>query len=588
MKPKLLICALAAVLSLGWNASAQTTGPNIVVNGDFETGSLLNWTQSGNTGDTFVQSGPFNPSHAGPYSGSYYLLAGPVTNPGFISQNLVTIPGTQYLLTYHLASDGYTPNQFEAIVGSTTLFNQTNVPQQGYTTYSYSYSATGSSTLLEFGFRDDPGLLSLDDISFVSLSLAGTPGLTPNQSAIAINLDFNTGGGSIAPIIATIATSSSFSQIAEDLNELSPQKLQILRSIAFDNFGFTANQLDNHLASLRYGGGGFDTSGLQVLDSSGSTTLSQIKSHLLAWNPAPNSAGVLSDVVDPVMAAAQPAADPNRWNTFIAGNVDLGNASGTADMPRASYTTGDVTAGADYRIDDHWAVGALFGFGHTSANTDSYGSKVRVDSYSPGVYATYAGHGWYANGLVAYNSNVYSESRMIPFLGTTASGSPHGNQISGNVDGGYEFKRGDWTFGPTLGVRYVNLDISGFTESGAGGADLDVNAQNVSSLRSELGGEFRYNWSWYGGKVIATPHVSAAWQHEYLDNNTGITSQFDGQGLGSFVVNTTSPERDSALIDLGLDTQWNDALDIFVDYQAQAGQSDFVGQSITAGFKISY
>jgi outer membrane autotransporter protein len=418
------------------------------------------------------------------------------------------------------------------------------------------------------------------------------PGLNANQQSVENSVDVGVVGSPSAGFSTVIVdlgnASGNASAFAQDLDELSPQKLQIMRSIAFNNFGFTAGQLDDHTASLRDGQGGFDASGLRVLDSSGSSLLSQIKGRLLAWNPAPSSAHLMSDVVDPVMAAALPTGDPNRWSTFISGNVALGNASGTDGLPNANYTTGNVTAGADYRLGEHWAVGALFGFSHTSADTDSFGSKLRVDSYSPGVYATYADRGWYANGLFTYNSNAYGESRALPFLGTTATGSPHGSQYSGNLDGGYEFKRGNWTFGPTLGLRYVNLDINGFTESGAGAADLAVNEQNARSLRSQIGGEFRYKWSWYGGKVIATPHLSAAWQHEYLDNSSGITSQFDGQGLGSFVVNTTTPDRDSAFLDLGMDTQWNDALDVFVDYQAQVGESDFVGQSIDAGLKISF
>jgi len=42
------------------------------------------------------------------------------------------------------------------------------------------------------------------------------------------------------------------------------------------------------------------------------------------------------------------------------------------------------------------------------------------------------------------------------------------------------------------------------------------------------------------------------------------------------------------MIDAGLDTQWNSALNLFVDYQAQAGQSNFFAQSVEAGAKVSF
>jgi outer membrane autotransporter protein len=504
----------------------------------------------------------------------------------FNTLNLTLTPGATYIIFVSDVGVAQTGSGANGQMGGTTGAD--------YAGGRFYYDETGGTVA---GFTaSNAWLVYQEDAAFTLIFgpplTFSVPGLTPNQQSVENNVNVGV-TGSPSPGFSTLITdlsaaSNNYSAFAQDLDELSPQKLQIMRSIAFNNFGFTAGQLDDHTASLRDGQGGFDASGLQVLDSSGSSLLSQIKGRLLAWNPAPNSAHVMSDVVDPVMAAAQPVSDATRWNTFISGNVALGNASGTSGLPNANYTTGNVTAGADYRLDEHWAVGALFGFSHTSADTDSFGSKLRVDSYSPGVYATYADHGWYANGLFSYSSNAYGETRAIPFLGTTATGSPHGNQYSGNLDGGYEFKRGNWTFGPTLGLRYVNLDVSGFTETGAGAADLAVNDQNASSLRSQIGGEFRYKWSWYGGKVIATPHLSAAWQHEYLDNSSGITSQFDGQGLGSFVVNTTTPDRDSAFLDLGMDTQWNDALDVFVDYQAQVGQSDFVGQSIDAGFKVSF
>jgi outer membrane autotransporter protein len=586
-------------LSLSVNVSAGPPPPtsgNLVVNGGFETGDLTGWSYSG---FTFISGGGYsNASFPGPHSGNYYLSDGSSGGLGYISQNLATVTGTRYILNYYMASDGYTPNEFKTVVGATTLFDQTNIPLHGYTQSGYIFTATSASTLLQFGLRDDPGALSLDDVAVVALNIEGTPGLTPNQFNIAQNLDSYNGGGTLGNVVVDVALASDPSTIAEDLNELSPQKLQVMREIAFNNFGFTAGQIDDHTASLRYGQGGFDASGFSVLNSSMPSMMAQIKGHLLAWNPAPEQSGLMSDVADPMVSGVTmadpkdlkemaPESPAERFSSFISGNVVVADQDSTPDAANAHFTTGGVTAGADYRLNDNWAIGGLFGYGHTSATTDSNGSRTRVDSYSPGIYATYADHGWFANGLFTYNYNSYNESRAIPFLGSTASGSPTGNQYNGNLDGGYEFESGNVTFGPTMGLQYTHLDIDSFTEGGAGAADLAVNSQSADSLRSRLGGEFRYNWLWYG-KVTATPHLGASWQHEYLDNSNGIFSQFNGQGLGSFVVNTTSPERDSALIDAGLDTQWNNALSLFVDYQAQAGQDNFFAQSIEVGCKVSF
>ena len=569
-------------------ASPSPTG-NLVLNGGFETGDLTDWS-----GGNFV-SGPTSnptPSFPGPYSGRYYLSGGSVGSLAYTNQTINTVAAQSYRVSLFFASDGYYTNEAKFSFGGTTLYDQVNVPQQGYTGYSYTVTATSASSLLSIGLRDDPQFLSIDDISVVPVSFFTLlPGLTPNEQAIATNINsFSGGGGGLAGAIANIGFGYN---PAAALDQLSPAKLGILRNIAFDNFDFTAAQLDDHLASLRYGNGGLDTSGLEVLNSNTPSMLSQIEGRLLAYSPAPLHEGTITDTAtDAVLGGVDmkevaPVTAANRISTFIDGNVVIANADGNGAGPDAHYTTGGVTAGADYRLNDNWAVGAMVGYGHTWATTDSNGSKTRVDSYSPGIYATYADHGWYANGLFTYDYNSYGESRAIPVAGATANGSPDGNQFNTDFDGGYEFHHGPWTFGPTAALQYVHLDVNSFTESGAGTADLAVNDQTDDSLRSRLGAEIRYSMLWYG-KVAATPHLSASWQHEYLDNSNGITSQFSGAGLGSFTVNTARPDRDAAFIDAGLDTQWDSNFNLFVDYETQAGQSDYFAQSVEGGVKVSF
>ncbi|MDD5261279.1 MAG: autotransporter outer membrane beta-barrel domain-containing protein, partial [Methylacidiphilales bacterium] len=420
--------------------------------------------------------------------------------------------------------------------------------------------------------------------------LISSQGLNNNQQSTLgpINTGLSNGNSDSGFVALSTALINQGSGLASALDQLSPQKLQVWDRIAFDNFGFTASQVDNHLAGQRNGQSGFDTSGLQVLDPSMLPVLAQIQHSLLAWNP-PAHSNTISDSSTPI-ANGKPAPlnENNRSSFFISGAAVLADIGHDDNVAHSDYTTTGVTAGADYRLDKSWTVGGLFSYGHTDATLDHDGSKSRVDSYSPGVYASYADHGWYANALAAYNYNSYNENRAIPFFGTTANGSTNGNQYDANLDGGYEFRHGDFTFGPTAALQYVHLDIDGFTENGAGAANLAINNQNADSLRSRLGGQFRYQAVLCNGKVTAAPHFGASWQHEYMDNSRSITSQFSEFGGGSFNVSTSSPERESALLDFGFDTRWNNSLDLFLGYQAQVGQSDFFAQSVQAGLKINF
>ena len=160
---KKLFLALAAVvvLSLGApiaKADDCTVAGNIVTNCGFETGSFAGWTNSGNTGFTSVVA---SAAHSGAFGASF----GPVGSLGFITQNLVTVPGQTYNLSFWLRADAGTPNQFTASFNGVTLLTLTNSPSIPYTQFTFNgLLATGASTALQFGFRHDPAFWQFDDV----------------------------------------------------------------------------------------------------------------------------------------------------------------------------------------------------------------------------------------------------------------------------------------------------------------------------------------------------------------------------------------------------------------------------------------
>jgi uncharacterized protein with beta-barrel porin domain len=502
---------------------------------------------------------------------------------------------TGYVLngTFHILADTSTPGQTTMNIG----FFVSGLPYQTVTIN----VGSGINTLGFVAYNtvngSAPSGLFLDNIFLTSLTpiFGATPGLTPNQSSVANYIDTydGTAVGNFAALVTGLSgLAGNASSLAAALDQISPQSLQIFRHLAFANAAFTSQNLTTHLANLRDGLTGFDGSQLTITDSTLSPVLSQINSRLLAWNPSATP-GLVSDTVDPILggidmkdmkpSASEPA---DRWSTFISGSVILADLSHTQDLTHQDYTTGTFMLGTDYRLDQHFTVGALLAYGHTDADLDHNGSSATVDTYSPGVYASYVDGGWYANGLFAYGYNSYTEDRNISIgaLSGTNHGAPQGNQYTGNLTGGYEFHRENIKFGPVSSVQYVNLGINSFSEEGP--TALNVASQSDESFRTQLGVEARY--ALRANSVLLTPHASATWQHEFLDNSSGITSQFNQVGAGSFTVQTTSPERDSALIDVGLNADVVRDVTLFVDYQAQAGQDDFFAQSVQAGVKVAF
>ena len=419
----------------------------------------------------------------------------------------------------------------------------------------------------------------------------------PGFSGLGSALD-NMGVNPSSTAILTALGNVSDGGLPNALAELSPKNLEVFRNVAFDNNTFYVEQINNHLANLRDGLTGFDGSALSINTSNMDPALASIKDHLLAYDPGLRP-GLISDMTDPVLGGVdmkdtksmhvvtEPA---NRWSTFISGNVILASLDNNVPFQNTQYTTGAVTAGADYRLDDHFTVGALFSYAHSGIDLDYNNSKATVDSYAPGIYASYVDGGWYANVLATYVRNSYTEDREIDIPGIVGDnhGATSGNQGTGNLTGGYEFQHGSFKFGPVATVEYVHLDVDSIQEQGP--TALNIHDQSDDSLRTLVGFEGRFATavdSCYG-KWLLTPHFSASWQHESLDNSNGITAQFSPAGGGSFATPLDKPERDSAFIDAGLDTQLDKNTTVFVDYQVQAGQDDFFAQSVQGGIKVSF
>jgi hypothetical protein len=154
-----------AALCLASRASA-IPHTNIVVNGGFEEGNFNHWTQSGNTSNTGVNGSSAN-------SGSFGAFAGPVGSLGYLSQTLNTVAGGAYDLTFFMNATGPTsrapiglgsPFDFQVFWNGALIFETFTAPSS-FTKFSFGdLLATGSTTDLQFGFRNDAGFFHLDDV----------------------------------------------------------------------------------------------------------------------------------------------------------------------------------------------------------------------------------------------------------------------------------------------------------------------------------------------------------------------------------------------------------------------------------------
>jgi hypothetical protein len=157
MLKRLIVVAVMTMLVLGVQAGRASA--NVVANGGFETNDFTGWTQSGNTDFTFVVD---TSSH----SGTHEAQLGPSGSLGFISQAIATTPGQSYMVSFWLANDLPGTNEFEALWNTVLQTpHLVNTSALDYTPYQYTATASGASTLITFGFRNDDSTFHLDDVS---------------------------------------------------------------------------------------------------------------------------------------------------------------------------------------------------------------------------------------------------------------------------------------------------------------------------------------------------------------------------------------------------------------------------------------
>jgi hypothetical protein len=154
---------------------------SLLQNGGFEKGDFSSWTTSGNFQFCSVSS-----SATYVHSGIWGAEMGPSGTLGYLSQTLNTTPGQIYSLSFWLINPaGSTPNEFNAAWNGSTLVDLVNLGATGWVNYQYFVGATSSSTVIQFGFRNDPAYLGFDDVTV-------TPVPAPTfQSATRAGSDLN-------------------------------------------------------------------------------------------------------------------------------------------------------------------------------------------------------------------------------------------------------------------------------------------------------------------------------------------------------------------------------------------------------------
>ena len=167
MKTSPFNCFVA--IGLLFLAAAGPTSANLIVNGDFETGTFAGWTTTPAPVGSFFGVGPVPPAHD--TLGAFFAATGPDFDS--ISQTFVTTPGAFYDLSffYQVVEPGSPPdNGMRVLFNGVLVFENLNAIS-GFGTFTFTHlEATGTTTIVEFQGRNVRNADFIDDVSVISES----------------------------------------------------------------------------------------------------------------------------------------------------------------------------------------------------------------------------------------------------------------------------------------------------------------------------------------------------------------------------------------------------------------------------------
>lgn len=426
-----------------------------------------------------------------------------------------------------------------ATVDAGSTINLTVTTSAIGSTYKIIDGGLGGSVAIPTTIVDNSALLDFiastdgDDLTVTAVTSAAAAGLSSNAKAVNTALSALTAADSaLDTAFAGISTTAELNAALESLAPNMSGAAFSASHAAMDAALFT---VDNRLADLRTGSGRFTG-----------------------------------------LASGDGYRDVSFW---VQGFGKLMDQDDRDNVSGYEADTAGAAFGADTQVKDGLRMGAAVSYAKTNADTNNASSSLDIDSYQLSVYGSYERDDVFLDTTAAYARNQYDSTRHVTVgaVNRTARGDFDGNQFSVKAKLGRNYvMQNTMTVRPYLGLTYSHLELDGYTETGAGTANLTVRAEDYDTVSAQLGASV--SWTRESKGVRYVPELHAAVTHELGDVRQVNTASFAAGGA-AFTTEGADPARTGLNLGASLGIFSKDNLDIRAsydfdyksDYQAHAG-----------------
>ena len=289
----------------------------------------------------------------------------------------------------------------------------------------------------------------------------------------------------------------------------------------------------------------------------GNVTLSSI---------APISTGMLS-----AMGQKNPESvhsDGQVWVQAIGSSGSLAKELGDYAL---KHSTKGLMLGTDWAVSPDWRLGIIGS--KTQTRLDSYQFDGAFDSWLVGAYALRQDGPVALRLGVVHGNHDGSTNRHVAFNGFRDRLKGRYDAITQQAFGqvGYNLDVARFNIEPYAQVGYQRYKREGYTEKG-GDAALQYNDQTQEHFSSDLGLRLARPFLFDRG-IRLTPRLDVGWKHRYGDVR-GRSHQRLASGGKTYVIQGVELDRDSALLQAGLDLDVSPRHTLVLSYSGETGQDN--------------
>ncbi len=285
------------------------------------------------------------------------------------------------------------------------------------------------------------------------------------------------------------------------------------------------------------------------------------------WQVSPSNS-IMSDVQVP-MTASSGTSSPNDFPGFwMQSSGSYGTVYGSNNFVGYAVNSYSYISGYDFPLAGDLKMGLTGSYLHSGlTSTDGGNSETTVDSYQAGIFSDFR-RGKFHFTLLADGGWDQLKTERVVSIGTdtaTANAANTGNEMTAALQASYDYEDSGFSMKPFAGLRYNKVWMNGFTETGAGSLNLQVNSWSVDCLGGEVGINMARNIS-LGKDASLTPSFSATAGPVMSGNISNIHGSFTGAPGALFSMQGGTEDPFLYGLGLGLDLQLSKVFHLFVGF----------------------